>query len=561
MSRKPRFKLAVLFAAVSAVALGGLVSSGLGPSRVEASSHREAPLISGLPQYDTTDVYAFVSPDKPDTTTLIASWLPFEDPAGGPNFYKFATDARYDVNIDNDGDSIGDITYEWTFKDSYQNRKTFLYNTGPVNSLTDPNLNFRQTYDLVLIEWDKGKRTTLLDDAPVAPSNVGQASMPNYETLFNQATLTKGKLKSYAGQSDDAFFLDLRVFDLLYGGNLSEVGNDTLKGYNVQSVALQVPTKNLTSGGDPVIGVCSTTAKRDSDDNYQWVSRLCNPLVNEVVIPLKDKDKFNRTRPRDDGQFLKYVTNPELPTLIEAIYKIKAPKTPRNDLVQVFLTGVPGLNQPKNVKPSEMLRLNTSIPPTAQPKRLGVLDGDKAGFPNGRRLTDDVVDIELQAVEGELVGSPNDLGDAVNANDVPFRNTFPYLALPASGSAVRGSLGQSNGKQNQPGNQQGQQGQQNQGQDQGQQDQGQNNDQGQPNDQGQQGDDQQAPNQLEGGDNNGAPGGGGSQQGWWTVAMTKMNSPVGWIGGGALILGGAALVLVTLWIRRNRNRDRFFKTT
>jgi hypothetical protein len=560
MSRKPRFKLAVLFAAASAVGLGGLASSGLEPSAVEASSHREAPLISGLPQYDTTDVYAFVSPDKANTTTLIANWIPFEDPAGGPNFYKFATDARYDINIDNDGDAIGDLTYEWVFKDSYQNKNTFLYNTGPVNSLTDPNLNFRQTYDLYLIEWDKGKKSQILDDAPVSPSNVGQASMPNYQTLRDQAVVTKGKTKAFAGQADDSFFLDLRVFDLLYGGNLSEVGNDTLKGYNVNSVALQVPTSRLTNGSDPVIGVYSTTSKKDANGTYQWVSRLGSPLVNEVVIPVKDKDKFNRTRPRDDGQFAKYVTNPELPTLIEAIYKIKAPKTPRNDLVQAFLTGVPGLNQPKKITPSEMLRLNTSIPPTAQPKRLGVLEGDKAGFPNGRRLTDDVVDIELQVVEGELVGSPNDLGDAVNTNDVAFGKTFPYLALPASGSAVRGNLSMQN-NQNQPGtmNQQGQdQGKQNQGQDQ----QGQNDDQQGQQDQGQQGDnDQQAPNQLEGGDNNGAPSGGGSNQGWWTVAMTKMNSPAGWIGGGALILGGAALVLVTLWIRRNRNRDKFFKTT
>jgi Domain of unknown function (DUF4331) len=153
-----------------------------------------------------------------------------------------------------------------------------------------------------------------------------------------------------------------------------------------------------------------------------------------VVNPVKDKDKFNASSPTDDGQFLKNVTDPELPKLIEAIYKIKAPDTPRDDLVQVFLTGVPGLNQPPKVRPGEELRLNTSIKPTAKPKRLGVLDGDKAGFPNGRRLTDDVIDISLQAVEGELVGSPNDLSDGVNANDQDFGKSFPYVALPTAGS-------------------------------------------------------------------------------------------------------------------------------
>lgn len=262
--------------------------------------------------------------------------------------------------------------------------------------------------------------------------------MPNYQKLRDEAVkdLPQGG-KVFAGQADDPFFLDLRVFDLLYGTNLKEVGNDTLKNYNVQTLAMQIPTKLITQANQPIIGVYSAVHRRNATGSYSQVSRLGMPLVNEVVLPLKDKDRFNASKPWRDAQFAKSVTNPELPKLIEAIYKIKAPAEPRKDLVQVFLTGVPELNQPPNVRPSEMMRLNTSIPPTASPKRLGVLDGDTAGFPNGRRLTDDVVDIALQVVEGELLGTKSDLGDEVDTNDRVFGTTFPYVALPTSGSAVK----------------------------------------------------------------------------------------------------------------------------
>jgi Domain of unknown function (DUF4331) len=427
---------------VTSAVLVGTALAGLAPMQASASSHREAPLISGQPQYDNTDLYAFVSPDRPDTTTLVANWIPFEDPAGGPNFYKFATDARYDINIDTDGQGGADLTYRWTFKDRVRNGNTFLYNTGPVTSLDDPDLNFRQTYDLSLVRRKDGifqSSTTLLKDVPVAPSNVGQASIPNYAALRNQAirSVPSGG-QVFAGQADDSFFLDLRVFDLLYGGNLSEVGNDTLRGYNVNTVAIQVPSKLLRSSDkQPVIGVWTTTSRRGAFGEFRQVSRLGSPLVNEVVIPRKDKDKFNASVPWKDAQFAKYVTSPELPKLIQAVYGIAAPAEPRNDLVQAFLTGVPGLNQPPNVRPAEMLRLNTAIKPSASPRRLGVLDGDTAGFPNGRRLTDDVVDIELQVVEGELLGKKNDLGDGVDANDKPFGSVFPYVALPRSGSDVQ----------------------------------------------------------------------------------------------------------------------------
>ncbi|CAL9625444.1 hypothetical protein SUDANB105_05944 [Streptomyces sp. enrichment culture] len=429
-----------------ALAAGGLAAAGvtaLEPGAAAASSHREAPLISGTPQYDNTDVYAFVSPDKPDTTTIVANWIPFEEPAGGPNFFPFAEDAQYDLHIDNDGDAQGDLLYRYTFTTHVKNKKTFLYNTGPVESLDDPDLNVTQTYDLELLRLKKQhlvSRTTIAHDVPVAPSNVGKASMPDYGKLRDQAVhKLAGGATTFAGQADDPFFLDLRVFDLLYGGNLSEVGNDTLKGYNVNSVALQVPNELIRqSAHQPVVGIWSTTQRKNAQGQWRQVSRLGNPLVNEVVNPLKDKDRFNADAPWNDGQFLKNVTNPELPKLIEAIYKIEAPAEPRNDLVDVFLKGVEGLNQPPHVRPAEVLRLNTSIKPAAEPKRLGVLDGDNAGFPNGRRLTDDVIDAALQVVEGELLGQKNDLGDAVDANDKEFGSAFPYLALPTEGS--RGPL-------------------------------------------------------------------------------------------------------------------------
>ncbi|KOV91222.1 MULTISPECIES: DUF4331 domain-containing protein [unclassified Streptomyces] len=428
-----------------ALAAGGLAAAGaaaLAPGAAFASSHREAPLISGTPQYDNTDLYAFVSPDKPDTTTIVANWIPFEEPAGGPNFYTFADDAQYDLHIDSNGDAQGELVFRYTFKTHTKNGNTFLYNTGPVTSLDDPDLNLTQTYDIDLIKLRHGhemSKTKLADDVPVAPSNVGKASMPDYGKLRAQAVYkTAGGAATFAGQADDPFFADLRVFDLLYGGNLTEVGRDTLKGYNVNTIALQVPNDLIReSSHQPVVGIWSTAQRRNAQGYYSQVSRLGNPLVNEVVNPQKDKDRFNASQPAYDAQFLKNVTNPELPKLIESIYKIKAPAEPRNDLVDVFLKGVKGLNQPPHVTPSEELRLNTSIKPSMHPKRLGVLDGDNAGFPNGRRLGDDVIDASLQVVEGELVGSKNDLGDAVDKNDKKFESYFPYVAQPTAGSRGR----------------------------------------------------------------------------------------------------------------------------
>jgi hypothetical protein len=448
-----------VLAAATALVVGGGLFVGLAPLASRASSHREAPLTAADPQIDNTDVYAFVSPDRPDSVTLVSSWIPFEEPAGGPNFYLWAEHTNYDINISNDGGTNADITYRWQFTTHYRNPNTFLYNTGPVTSLNDPDLNIYQTYDLWKIS--NGHKTRLLHNAKVAPSNVGAASMPSYNgDLFDAATTRFGGSNasySWVGQSDDPFFLDLRVFDLLYGANLSEAGHDTLSGFNVNTFALQVPTNDVTKGGESTIGIWSTASRPSmrvengdgsqsfSGKNVQ-VSRLGNPLVNEVVVPVGLKDYFNSSKPSADGAALPLVQDPELPHVLHAVYGTEVPdsdpSTPgiqRADLIQVFLTGVPTLNQPANVKPSEMLRLNTAIAPCSTDcSRLGVIGGDTAGFPNGRRLSDDVIDISLRAVLGVLLPDhqalADTIGDGVDANDVPFLGAFPYVAYPASGS-------------------------------------------------------------------------------------------------------------------------------
>lgn len=455
-----------------------LILPGVG----SASSHREAPLIAGDPRADNTDTYAFVSPDKPDTVTLLANWIPFQEPNGGPNFYPFAEDARYNILVDNVGDAKPHVQYTWTFKNNYRDDSgQFLYNTGPVKSLTDKNLNFFQTYKLTVTT--DGETETLVDDGIVAPSHTGKASMPDYAKLRREAVkkIEGNKGLAFAGQADDSFFLDLRVFDLLYGTDLKSSGQDTLTGYNVNTLAVQVPKDLLAAKGDskgnPVIGVWSTTERKSADVNgsgsgeFTQVSRLGNPLVNEVVVPVKLKDAFNGLTPDKDATVapvVEKVLDPIVPKLIESIYKLPAPATPRNDLFEIFLTGIckecagPDGNvalpidlnsqmlnkdgrKGAEFQPSEMLRLNMSIPPTANPNRLGVLAKDLAGFPNGRRLTDDVVDIALQAVEGaaqtgELVEALA-AGDGVNQNELPFGSSFPYVALPHSADVNRAAGG------------------------------------------------------------------------------------------------------------------------
>jgi hypothetical protein len=453
----------LIVGAVAAFLSLGLAMSTLAPTSGEASSHREAPFTASEPQIDNTDVYAFTSPDNPATVTLISNWIPFEEPAGGPNFYPFAEKTRYDIRISNDGDASAEIIYRWVFTDHYRDPNgQFLYNTGPVTSLDDPNLTFYQTYDLKKIR--PGSRPqTLVNDAIAAPSDVGQASMPSYEDLRNEAIVSFGASKTYAGQADDPFFLDLRVFDLLYGGDFSEAGDDTLRGFNTNTLALQVPKTELARNGDissnnSVVGVWSTAARRSAKisdpktgdvsfrGKFAQVSRLGQPLVNEVVVPRGLKDYFNASKPTKDEQFLGAVNEPILPKVVEAVYGIEEPDSDpnkpgiqRDDLISVFLTGIEGLTQPQNVEASEVLRLNLSTPPCEQGtcesySPLGVIGGDNAGFPNGRRLADDVIDIALQVFEGELIGNPNDLSDGVNANELGFTSTFPYVALPHRGS-------------------------------------------------------------------------------------------------------------------------------
>ena len=439
--------------------LVGLTVAGTG-----ASSHREAPLIIEDPLADNTDVYAFVSPDRPDTVTLIANYVPFQLPAGGPNFYRFSDDVLYELHIDNDGDAVEDIVFAFEFQTQTVDPNTFLYNTGPItfSGGAYQNWNRPQTYRVTLIRH--GESEVLGEDLLTPPNNVGPRSTPNYPDLVRPAIhQLPGDIRSFAGQRDDPFFADLgRIFDLL--GVVTTGGTDYLAGLNVNSIALQVPKRLLRGQNDDVIGVWATASRRQvtvlngdgtrtGKGHYVQVSRLGHPLVNEVVIPLGEKDRFNATRvgPGSDVPFLPYVLNPEVARLLRVLgLDPDAPTTDRLDLVTVFLTGVPGLTQPANVAPAEVLRLNLAIAPsTGDPNavnRLGVLGGELDGFPNGRRLADDVVDIAFQAVAGilcqpggvlvPLVGecrastvNPR-LGDGVDRNDRPFQGAFPYLADP-----------------------------------------------------------------------------------------------------------------------------------
>ena len=476
--------------------LAGAFASQSGPFQASASSHREAPLIAGDPRVDNTDLYAFVSPDDANSVTLISNWIPFEEPNGGPNFYTWADDTRYNIKIDNDGDALADLTYTWIFDTVIRDANgQFLSNTGQVTSLTDPDLNVYQTYDLTVTP-EGGATVALLGngdgvftagDPIAAPSIAGAASMPDYAPLRNQAIYTvAGGGKTYAGQADDPFFLDLRVFDLLYGGDATKLGEDTLAGYNVNTVALQLPKSALALGANatinPVIGIWSTTDRRSAsvagdaapDGEFVQVSRLGNPLVNEVVVPLALKDAFNSISPDVDASVAPVVAkvlDPVLPQLIQAIYGVPAPAAPRNDIFEIFLQGVSkanaGASGDPNVvlnvdlnsldlnagalaarggnpaQPSEMLRLNMAVPNNAKPNRYGVLAGDVQGFPNGRRLTDDVLDIGVQALEGAAQSGQLVTGllavDSVDRNDRAFGTTFPYLALPHVDSVNNGT--------------------------------------------------------------------------------------------------------------------------
>ena len=426
----------------------------------QASSHREAPLTAQDPTADNTDLYAFVSPDEADKVTLIANFIPFQKPDGGPNFFQFDPNVIYAIHIDNNGDAVEDITYEWRFTTEVRNAATFLYNTGAVTTLDDPDLNIRQFYRLTRIDGPRRTGTVreLSGRLPVPPPNIGPRSTPNYGALGGAIQQLPGNVRVFAGQRDEGFYVDLAVFDLLGVG--SGQVEDSTAGFNVSSLAIQVPKSALARGGaiptaatDPnaIIGVWSTASRfatRTLSPGAQLhsgalvqVSRLGNPLVNEAVIDLARKDVFNAIEPTSDAAALDRVTDPEVPKLLKLIFNVDSPPAPRNDLVTIFLTGIPGLNQPANVRPAEMLRLNMAIAPSANPSAMGVLGGDVAGFPNGRRVGDDVLDIVLRAAAGATPLTPgfsrspnNQLGDGVNRNDVPYLTTFPYLGIPHPGN-------------------------------------------------------------------------------------------------------------------------------
>ena len=312
--------------------------------------------------------------------------------------------------VDNNGDAVEDLTYQFRFTTVTMNPNTFLYNTGPITSLDDPDFNVRQFYSVTEVRGPRrtGTATVLAEDLPSPPVNVGFRSTPNYAELGGVHTIESDGTRVFAGQRDDPFFVDLGgTFDLLgirgLDGNSSSRA-DSLKGFNVHSIALEIPIERLsrsgtepTSPNDPaaIIGVWATASRpsmttrvagsETQSGSWVQVGRLGQPLVNEVVIPRALKDAFNGLEPTGDAAALPVVLDPEVPMLLEALFGILSPPAPRNDLVTIFLTGIPGLNQPQNVTPSEMLRLNMAIPPTSRPSVLGVLSGDLAGFPNGRR--------------------------------------------------------------------------------------------------------------------------------------------------------------------------------
>ena len=484
----------VTVAALAAVAAAFV---GPGPGAGSASSHREAPLISEDPVADNTDVYAFVSPDRPDTVTILANYIPLEEPAGGPNFNGFGDGVLYELKIDNTGDGDEDITYQFRFRTETRNPDTFLYNTGPIDTLSDPDWNRPQFYSVTRIGPETRRRGVVLaEDLPTPPVNIGPRSTPNFGSLMGAAVSNlPGGGKVYAGQIDDPFYVDLgsifdlaglRPFNTLHAIPLpAESGVDGVGGYNTHAIALQVPIAQLTkdqavptgpNDPDAVLGIYASASRqrvqvldRDGGEprgrgEFVQVSRLGNPLVNEVVIPLGQKDGWNASDPSDDADFVDEYLSPEVTRLENGLYAAldDAPATSRDDLVAVLLTGIDlravggpiNLNFTGSTK-ADLIRLNTGIAPTASAgagNRFGVLEGDLAGFPNGRRLEDDVTDIELRAFGcgyGTVVGpvvealgecggnanrSPNNLlGDGVDENDRPFHVNFPYAGEPHQG--------------------------------------------------------------------------------------------------------------------------------
>jgi Domain of unknown function (DUF4331) len=443
------------------------------------SSHREAPEISKDPVADSTDVYAFVSPDKPDTVTLIANYIPLESPAGGPNFYEFGDDVLYEIHIDNNGDGQADISYQFRFSTTVRDPDTFLYNVGPIESLSSANWNRVQTYSVSVNGGSLGSGLAC------PPCNIGPLSTPDYAGLAAAAAHNLGGgISVFAGQRAEAFFVDLgAIFDLAdlrpfanlhatFGlpGVPKGPGVNATNHVNVHSIAIQVPISAVTRSGHPTIGVWTSASRQrvrlwdaDQGENvnsgpFRQVSRLGNPLINEVIIGMGDKDRWNSLPPADDKQFAHYVTQPGLAALLPVLYPgvfpnlaalVKSGK-PRADLEAILMTGIPagiikGFTNFTGSVVADMLRLNTSIAPAKNPNMFGLLGGDPAGFPNGRRIADNVVAIELRAIAGvtyPLIDSkfkPDPaaglLTDGLTAASVSASplGQFPYLGVPYSG--------------------------------------------------------------------------------------------------------------------------------
>lgn len=482
--------------AVTAAVLAALL-----PAVSFASSHREAPAIAMQPSVDATDLYMFRSYEsgRQDYVTVLANYIPFQDPQGGPNFYQFNPNALYEIKFDTNGDGREDLSFQFTFKSTSKGAafnvggksvKVPLIDAGVISGVNPATLNVRETYSIGLVRGGLGRAATLaaadgttVFDKPV--DNIGDktfGSASAYETYANQHIYTVavpgcGNARVFVGQRKEPFYIAVgKIFDLINLNPLgAEVGGNKndLESKNVSTIAMEIPIACLATSGDPVIGAFTTASLKQgqllnpsppsglgnttvASGSWVQVSRLGMPLVNEVVIGLDDKDRFNASKPTGDGAFIDYVTNPTLPALIETLYpSAKAPTNfPRTDLVAAFLTGIAGVNQPKNVVPSEMLRLNTSVPANyGMQNPLGVAAGDLAGFPNGRRPGDDVVDVSLRVAMGALcvlTGSgdalkvgckPSDapagglpLTDGVRKDATSFKTVFPYLNTPLPGN-------------------------------------------------------------------------------------------------------------------------------
>jgi hypothetical protein len=434
------------------------------------------------PVADSTDVYAFVSPDRPNTVTLIANYIPFQAPDGGPNFYEFGDDVTYDIHISNKGKGEADITYRFNFHTEVRDPKTFLYNTGQITSIHDKTWNRPQFYSLTRVK--NGKAKVLAKRLPCPPVNVGKRSTPNYAALAAEAVHKVGSRKVFAGQRADAFHVDLgSVFDL---GALRPVqhlhlipmadapGRNSLQGFNVHSIVLQVPISEISRSGkipkDPskagaVVGVWTSAHRQksrifDKDQGrfhphgpWEQVSRLGNPLFNEVITPMAHKDEWNARHPSHDAPFAKYVNHPELARLLPVLYPGVFPHLAnyhkaRADLHAILLTGipsgvVPGFQNYTGAVEADMLRLNLAIPPSNSPNPLGLVAGDAAGFPNGRRVGDDVVTIELRAVAGLTIplvdpsftpdAATSAISDGTSDTNGGTTDTFPFLGNPGGG--------------------------------------------------------------------------------------------------------------------------------